>query len=81
MAREFRCQRGGPLKKRGRGGQPAPRLRPAGRPLKLGGDVLVGAGGSLGEMPGAPVGIGLARRSPRANAWCTCRRSLSMDAR
>jgi hypothetical protein len=37
--------------------QPAPRLGSACRPLELGGDVLVEAGGRLGQMPGTPVGV------------------------
>ena len=58
-ARRLGCQRGGPLEKRRRGGQPAPRLRAAGRPLELGGDILVRAGRRLGQVPRPPVGIDL----------------------
>ena len=54
-----RRQGRGALEEGGGGGQPAARLGAAGGPLELGGDVLVGAGRRLGEVPGAPVGIGL----------------------
>ena len=50
-------QQGRPLKERGGGSHAAPRLRPAGRPLKLTGDVLVGAFGGFRPVPGAAVGI------------------------
>jgi hypothetical protein len=42
---------------RGRG-QPAPGLRPAGRALQLGGDVLVRPGRALRPVPRPPIGIG-----------------------
>ena len=42
--------------RRGRG-DPAPGLGPAGRPLQLGCDLLVGPGRGLGQVPGAPVRI------------------------
>jgi hypothetical protein len=42
------CQGGGALEERGGGGQAAPCLSPAGRPLELGGNVFVRAGRGLG---------------------------------
>ena len=55
----FGCQYRGALQKRGRGGQAPARLRPAGRPLKLPSDVLVGPGRGVGPVPGAAVRINL----------------------
>ena len=54
-----RRQRRGALEEGGGGGQSAARLRAAGGSLQLAGDGLVRAGRRLGEMPGAPIGIGL----------------------
>ena len=62
------CERGGPVQKGSGGGQPAAGLRASGSPLELGGDGLVRAGCRLGQMPGAPVGIGRASVAS-ANAW------------
>ena len=47
------------LQERGRRGQAAAGLGPAGRTLQLGGDVLVGPGRGLGPVPGPAVGIDL----------------------
>ena len=46
------------LEERRGGVRAAARLRPAGRPLQVGGNLLVGAVGSLGPVPGPPVGVG-----------------------
>ena len=54
--RVARQQRRSLVKRRG-GGQSAPRLRAAGRPLEFSGDVLVRSGCRLGQVPRAPVGI------------------------
>ncbi len=51
-------QRGGAFEERGRRGQPAARLRPAGASLQFGGDVLIGPRCGLGPVPGPAVGIG-----------------------
>ena len=50
-------QRDRALQERGGGGDPAASLRPAGRALQLGGDLLVRPGGGLGPVPGATVRI------------------------
>jgi hypothetical protein len=47
------------LQERGRRGQAPAGLRPAGRALELGGDVLVGSGCGLGPVPCPAVRIGL----------------------
>ena len=47
------------LEERRRRGEPAARLRPAGGPLELRGDRLVGPGGGLRPMPRAPIRVGL----------------------
>ena len=52
-------QRDGALQERRRGGEPAARLRPAGRALELQGDLLVGPGGGRGQMPRTTVRVGL----------------------
>ena len=52
-----RGQRGGAYQEGGRCGQAAPRVRPAGRTLKLGRDVLIGLSCRLGPVPGAAIGI------------------------
>ena len=57
--RRVQRQRGGLLQERGRRGQAAARLRPAGRAFELGGDVLVRPGCGLRPVPGPPVGIEL----------------------
>ena len=44
----------GPLKERGRHRQFPARARAGGRALELAGDVLVGTGGTLAQVPGAP---------------------------
>ena len=58
-ARRLGCQAGGALEEGGGRGQPAPRLSPAGRPLELGGNTLIGGARGLSEVPGAPVGVDL----------------------
>jgi hypothetical protein len=55
--RRVHGQRHRPLQERGRRGQPAARLGPAGRALELGGDLLVGPEGGLSPVPGPAVGI------------------------
>ena len=52
-------QRDGALQERGRGGESAASLRPAGRALELGGDLLVGSRRRSGAVPGAPVRVRL----------------------
>ena len=52
-------QRDGALQERRRGGEPAARLRPAGRALELDGDLLVRSRRGRSQMPGATVRIGL----------------------
>ena len=54
----FERQRGRPFQERGRRRQPAARLRPAGRALQLGSDVLIGPRRRLREVPRPPIGIG-----------------------
>ncbi len=52
-------QLGGAPQKGSGGGQTAPRLSPARRPLELGGNILPGAGRGLSKVPGAPVRVDL----------------------
>ena len=61
----FQRQHRRPLEKRGRSSQPAARLRPVGRALQLGGDVLIGSLGRLGSVPCTPIGIALRVRHLR----------------
>ena len=56
----FERQFGGALEKRGSRSQASARLRPSRGAVKLLGDVLVGAGGSVGPVPGVAVWIDLA---------------------
>ena len=58
--RRVRGQPGRALQERGRRGQPRARLGPAGLPLELGGDSLIGVRRGLGPVPGPPVGVGRA---------------------
>ena len=52
------------MQERGRGGQAAARLRPAGRALELRGDLLVRSRRGGGQMPRATVGVDAPGRSP-----------------
>ena len=74
-------QRDGALEERGRGGDAAASLRPAGRALELGGDLLVGPGRRRGR--GARrAGPGPSRRSvASASARCTRWRSSAAAER
>ena len=55
----LRGQLGGAPQKGSGGGQTAPRLSPARRPLELGGNILLGPGRGLSKVPGASVGVDL----------------------
>jgi hypothetical protein len=55
----IRRQRGGALEEGRGGGQAAAGLGATGGSAELRGDILVGACRRLGEVPGAPIGIGL----------------------
>ena len=57
--RRVRGQRDGALQEGGRGGDPAASLRPAGRALELGGDVLVRSCRRQCAVPRAAIGVGV----------------------
>ena len=55
--RSVERQHRGALQERRRCGESAPRLRPAGRTLEFGGDVLIGSRRGVGPVPGASIGV------------------------
>ena len=71
-------QRDGALQERRRGGEPAARLRPAGRALELQGDLLVRPRRGRGQMPRTTVRVGLPigrlRQRQMDRAALLCRR-------
>ena len=71
----------GALQERRRGGEPAASLRPAGRALELGGDILVGSRRRAGAVPGAPIRVASRRRWPRRGRRCTRWRSSAVAER
>src|SRR5918999_2518459 len=56
-SRRLRSQDGRALEEGGRCGQTTARLRPAGRPLELGGDTFVGRRACLSAVPGSTIGV------------------------
>ena len=70
-------ERRGPLEERRRRGQTAPRLGPTGGALQLVGELLVGPGGSLRQVPAASVGSRI-RSVSSARARCAAWRSSTV---